>query len=65
MTDKPWYTSKTVWVNLILVILSIAAYVLQGIGSGDLPVNIDGEVVLFFSGVVNLFLRFMSNQGLK
>ena len=66
MTEaKPWYTSRTVWFNAIILILTVALYVLQGAMSGAISLPVSTEVLVFITGVVNLVLRFVTSQPLK
>lgn len=64
---KPWYTSKTVWFNIFVLLLTLVLYVLEGITKGDvkLPGGIDPEWLLFLQGIGNLILRFMTMKALR
>lgn len=52
---KPWYVSKTVWVNLLVFALSLLAAV-----SGEAWVNF--EYVTIATAVVNVLLRFITSD---
>lgn len=52
---KPWYVSKTVWVNLLVFVLSLLAAV-----SGEPGVNF--EYVTIATAVVNVILRFITSD---
>lgn len=61
---KPWYTSKTAVVNLLLMIIGLALYVGQGIQTGELkpPWAIDEATLTFWLGVLNFILRWVTTQ---
>jgi hypothetical protein len=66
MSDyKPWYESKTVVINAIIVLLAVLGYVLEGITAGALPFSLDPEVVAFSMGIINVILRFTTSQPVK
>jgi uncharacterized membrane-anchored protein len=52
---KPWYLSKTIWVNVLAIITVFW-------GSGLLGWN--PEIQITILGVVNIALRFVTNQGI-
>jgi len=62
METKPWYQSKTIWVNLITLLISIIGIVITS--ATDL--GISPEVVVVLTGVIvpvlNLFLRTITEQ---
>lgn len=53
--QKPWYTSKTVWVNLLIFVLSL----LSALGSEP---SINFEYVTIATTVVNVALRFVTSD---
>ena len=56
---KKWYTSKTLWTNIIAIIV----IVLVNLGITDISTEIaaaEGSIL----GVINLVLRLVTNQGL-
>ncbi len=53
-TPKPWYLSKTLWVNAIAVGASFAA------GHFNLQIDIQDQVAIL--GVINLALRAITKQ---
>lgn len=61
MTGKPWYLSKTLWANAIVVVIALLGFV-----AGDqFPITLGPEVVYvigFVLGILNLVLRFLTNQ---
>lgn len=60
--SKPWYQSKTVIFNGVVLLLTIALYVLQGISSGQLTLPVSPEIVALLIGIVNLVLRFFTDK---
>ncbi len=54
---KKWYTSKTLWVN----ILALGAMVLQHING----YVFSQEAQLAVLGVLNIFLRFQTETGIE
>ena len=64
VTPKPWYASRTIWFNAILMIVGVVVYVLQGIQTGQLqaPWVIDEATLTFWIGVLNMVLRFVTTQ---
>jgi UPF0716 family protein affecting phage T7 exclusion len=52
---KPWYLSKTIWVN----VLAIIGVFLIGSALGWNP-----EIQITILGVANIGLRFVTNQGI-
>lgn len=62
MIAKPFWQSKTLWFNLLIVLL----FVIDGIQAGQIlsDYNIDPEVLLFLSGLGNLVLRFTTSRPL-
>ena len=55
-TKKPWYTSKTIWVNL----LSVIGLLVQT----QTGFVIDAEAQLGIIAVINLLLRIVTGQPL-
>lgn len=55
---KKWYTSKTLWINLLVLIAMVA----QGI-TGKEIINIETQAILL--GLINLVLRIVTNTELK
>ena len=53
-TEKPWYTSKTLWANLVLQVLAVVFGEL-----GKIPQTAEYAVVA--QGVVNQILRFVTS----
>lgn len=62
MSKKPWYCSKTLWLNIVVVVLAAAEShfnLLQPL----LPVNFYAAVA-FFLPVLNAALRLITTQAL-
>ena len=57
MNTKRWYTSKTLWVNL----LAIAALVVQG----EFGYILDAEAQAVILAVINFLLRIVTKKGLS
>lgn len=61
MEEKKWYESRVFWVNLIAVIASMVV-----IATGkELSTEVQATIVTVILGVVNLVLRFRTNQAIK
>ena len=58
MDSKPWYTSKTLWVNAI----AFAALLVQSFGTGFV---IDAEHQIGILAVINLVLRLVTKTGIS
>ena len=59
---KPWYTSKTLWFNLLALIVTVA----MGFGFGDLELAEWVEpIALGLIAVINLILRAVTNKGVR
>lgn len=56
--SKPWYTSKTVWANLIGVLAAVAASFGLDIGAEE-----QGALSVAILAVVNIVLRLVTNKG--
>jgi hypothetical protein len=57
-THKPWYTSKTLWLNVITLLVAILSLVPQSFELEE-PIL---KVVLFLNAVLNIVMRFVSGQ---
>ncbi len=64
MIPKPWYQSRTVWINVIVSVLVSLAFVLEGMTAGDLqtPVEVNPELAVLLLGVLNVILRFVTSK---
>lgn len=61
--SKPWWQSKTLWLNAIVLALA-AAEDHVGLLQPVLPVNFY-QLVAFALPVINAALRFLTNTGVK
>ncbi len=59
--SKPFYASKTLWVNLLAVIAAVASALGLELG---LDAATQGTIVLAIMGVVNIILRFTTKTAL-
>jgi hypothetical protein len=57
MTPKPWYTSKTLWVNALTLLVMILGTVAQWPEFSAYAAQIAGAV-----SVVNILLRFLTDR---
>ena len=59
MNSKPWYASKTIWINVIAFIATMAT-----VFGVDLPFELgteaQAEIVAAIMAVVNIALRFVT-----
>lgn len=61
MNSKPFYLSKTLWVNF----LSIVAVLLVYVSGADFPIQLTAEQLQVITGVlavVNIGLRFVTDK---
>lgn len=56
VAGKPWYQSKTIWLNLSAVVAGAATY----FTSGD-----TSALVVAGMGLMNMFLRMISGQPIE
>jgi len=64
MQSKPWYTSRTLWVNTLTVIGAMIGLV----ASNATELSLDPQGVLILTGIalplVNMLLRAITSQAL-
>lgn len=60
---KPWYTSKILWLNILVTMLTVAETQI-GVIQPLLPVNFYA-VVAFGLPLLNAMLRVITTQGLS
>lgn len=65
MLSKPWYESKTVWFNAVVMALSVVIYLLEGASGGAIDLGIPPEMVALGLGIANLVLRFVTVEALS
>ena len=60
--DKPWYASKTLWINALAVVAALA-------GAFGLDLGLDPEtqmaMVGVIMGIVNMVLRFTTKSAIS
>jgi len=61
MDGKPWYSSKTVWFNVLALVVAVAATFGY---SGELPAHWAQLVPAIVAGV-NLLLRWITKQPIR
>ncbi len=54
--EKKWYKSKTIWINVLIVIVGVATALADHIAAGG---------SLTFMGLVNILLRVITKTQLK
>lgn len=59
---KPWYASKTIWVNVVAFAGSLG--VMSGYDFG-LTVDVQAEIVAAIMGGVNIVLRLLTARGIR
>ena len=57
MNTKRWYTSKTLWANLLAIVALIA--------QGQFGYLLDAEAQAALLAVINLLLRIVTKKGLS
>lgn len=62
---KAWYQSKTVWVNLVIFVLGLLAYILEGVTTGRVQLDLDADTVAMLTGVIGLVLRFLTTRAVR
>jgi hypothetical protein len=60
---KPWWKSKTMWLNLIAATLLLAEKNIEAL-SGIIPVSLY-KTVIFGLPIANIWLRVITSQGLS
>lgn len=62
METKKWYESKTIWFNVLALVVIIAnAFGFVGFAPTEDVTELAGTAVV----VINLILRFITNQGIR
>lgn len=56
---KPWYTSKTVWLNVISAVIALGGSVQGAVPPQWLP------LIGLAVGIGNVILRFLTNQPIQ
>lgn len=55
MTTKPWYLSKTIWLNILVLAISILSFIQANPGVGALLLAI---------GVLGIIARFLTTTSI-
>lgn len=63
--QKPWWQSKTVWINLVVFLLGLIAYVLNGVQTGEVALDVDADTVAMILGVIGLVMRFLTTRAVR
>jgi len=57
---KSWYTSKTVWVGIIYILIGVLGIVAEFLNKGDYT---PAAFVLLGIGILTVILRFMTKEA--
>jgi hypothetical protein len=57
---KPWYQSKTVWVN----VLTLLAMIISTMAGWD-ELKIHAVQMMYAVSIINICLRFLTSEGIK
>jgi hypothetical protein len=60
---KPFWESKTMWINILTVAAMILSFVVDTQMDGGLPLDLDPRWVAMALGIINIILRAVTNQG--
>jgi len=59
--SKKWYTSKTVWVNALVIIGALVSVIQEWLVAGDFsPIG----MTFLATGIINLALRFVTSESI-
>lgn len=59
---KPFWESKTMWINVLTVVAMILSFVIDTHMAGGLPLDLDPRWIALALGIVNIVLRSVTNQ---
>lgn len=62
VTPKPWWESKTHWINGLTVAAIVLSFVIDMQMTDGLPFNLDPRWITLGLGIVNIILRSVTNQ---
>lgn len=63
MTDsKVWWQSKVIWVNALTIASVTVMFLTATQAQGGLPFSIDPRWLTIALGIINIALRFVTNQ---
>lgn len=61
MDAKPWYTSKTIWYNVLTIALAVIGFLMVTQSTSGLPFDLDPKWLVIASGIINIILRSVTN----
>lgn len=59
---KPFWESRTLWVNGLTVIAMILAFLIDAQSANGLPFDLDARWIALALGIVNIILRSVTSQ---
>jgi len=62
---KPWYESKTLWFNALAIVALVIPNLIEALGKTFPGVELINVWGAFALAVVNIVLRFVTNEPLK
>jgi hypothetical protein len=62
MESKKWYLSKTLWIGVLTIVISILMLVSQFLTAGNFD---PASIVSLVSGGLMVILRFLSNTSIN
>lgn len=65
MEAKPWYQSRTIWINAAVVVLGLVMYVLNGVQTGEVALDLDADTVAMLMGIIGIVLRSLTNRAVR
>lgn len=64
MQTKPFWESRTVWFNALTMVAALLVLLMEMSAAGTLPFSVDARWIVLGQAIINLVLRFVSNQPL-
>lgn len=68
VTPKPWYESRTIITNAVVLIVTVATFLLDQQRAGLLPFTLDEKWLVFIMGIVgviNVYLRTITEAPIE
>lgn len=62
VTTKPWYTSKTIIVNGVTILIAVLVWIADANNAALLPFAFEPELVVTLLAIANVILRFITSQ---
>ena len=59
ITEKPWYQSSTIWINLAGLLALVLDFVVQ---SGKIP---DADIIAILLAIINIIRRFQAPKVIE